>query len=117
MAAGNESRRFVRFWWVIAFLAGVTAGAFCVTFAGVPDMIWAIMGFGLPIAAVIGVLEWFGDNRFARPRQTRGGWRRPMRMSPPPQKPPRKPKPSSRRGQLHAIDGRKAADPPSSGAS
>jgi hypothetical protein len=117
MAAGSGSRRFVRFWWVIAFLVGVAVGAVCVTFAGIPDTIWAVLGFGVPVAAVIGALEWFGDSRVSLPRPAHGRWRRPMRMAPHPQKPPRRPKPSSRRGQLHAIDGRKAADPPSSGAS
>lgn len=117
MAAGNRSRRFVRFWWIIAFLAGVVAGAVCVTLAGIPDTVWVITGFGIPVAAVVGVLEWFGEGRAARPRRPHGRWRMPLRKAPQRQKPPRGAKPSSRRGQLHAIDGRKAADPPSSGAS
>jgi hypothetical protein len=116
MAGGNGSRRFVRFWLVIAFLAGATAGAVSVTLAGIPNTVWALAGFGVPIATVIGVLEWFGDRRFVGPRQPHSRWRRPMRTIPPTQK-PRKPKPITRRGQLHAINGRKAADPPSSGAS
>lgn len=114
MSAGNGSRRFVRFWWVLAFLAGVVAGAACVAIAGIPYTIWAIAGFGIPIAAVVGVMEWFGGNRVARPYIPHRGWRPASRAAPPAPKPPRRPKPSARRGQLHAIDGRKAADPPSS---
>jgi hypothetical protein len=113
MAGDEGSRRFVVLWWVIAFLAGIPTGALVVTFFGVTDTIWGLAGFGVPIAGVIAALEWFGQ-RHRSARTSRGQWRRPPRGTAIPTRKAGKGRPSPKRGQLHAITGRKTADPPSS---
>src|ERR1700726_214566 len=117
MAGDDGSRRFVRFWWVLAFIVGASAGAFSVTLIGIPYTAWGLVGFGVPIATAVGVLEWFGERRLLGPR-ARNGWPKPVRMDfAPGRQKSGKPKSTPRRGQLRAITGRKTADPPSSGAS
>jgi hypothetical protein len=112
MAGDEGSRRFVVLWWVIAFMAGIPTGVLAVAFFGVTDTIWGLAGFGIPIAAVIAALEWFGHrNRGVR---TRRQWRKPPRTNVIPARKATKGRPPLGRGQLHAITGRKTADPPSS---
>ena len=113
MAGDKGSRRFVVLWWVLAFMAGIPAGVVAVTFFGVTDTIWCLVGFGLPIAGVIAALEWFGRRHRAM-RSPRRQWRQPPRANTMPARKVTKGRPSLSRGQLHAISGRKAADPPSS---
>jgi hypothetical protein len=118
MAGDGGSRRFVRFWWVLAFILGASAGAFSVTLIGIPYTAWGLVGFGVPIATAIGFLEWFGERRLLRPHRTHNRLRKPTRMDfALARHKTVKPKPAPRRGQLRAITGRKTADPPSSGAS
>ena len=109
MAGDEGSRRFVVLWWVLAFMAGVPAGVLSVTYFGVTDTIWGLAGFGVPILGVIAALEWFGQ----RHRGARSP-RHPPRSSPLPARKAAKGRPAPGRGQLHAITGRKAAEPPSS---
>jgi len=112
--AGDEgSRRFVVIWWVLAFMAGIPTGVFAVTFFGVTDTIWGLAGFGIPIAGVTFALEWFGQRRRST-RTPRNQWRRPPRGNAMPARKVAKGRPPHARGQLHAITGRKTADPPSS---
>jgi hypothetical protein len=113
MAGDERSRRFVVLWWVIAFMAGIPTGVLAVTFFGVTDTIWGLAGFGVPIAAVIAALEWYGQRHRASltPRRQ---WRRPPRANAISTRSAVKGRPPLGRGQLHAITGRKAADPPSS---
>lgn len=112
MAGDEGSRRFVVLWWVIAFMAGIPTGALAVTFFGVTNTIWGVAGFGVPIAGVIAALEWFGKNRGGRtPRRQ---WRHPPRANATPARKATKGRPPLGRGQLHAITGRKTAEPPSS---
>jgi hypothetical protein len=113
MAGDEGSRRFVVLWWVIAFMAGVPTGVVAVTFFGVTDTIWGMAGFGLPIAGVIAALEWFG-HRHRGGRTPRRQWRRSPRANVPPARKAAKGRPPLGRAQLHAITGRKTADPPSS---
>jgi hypothetical protein len=112
MAGDGDSRRFVKLWWVLAFLAGIPAGALSVTFFGISGTVWGLAGFGIPVAGVIAALEWFGQKRHFRPAF--GHWRRPPRANGPQVRKPSKARPTAGRGQLRAINGRKAADPPSS---
>ena len=113
MAGDEGSRRFVVLWWVIAFMAGIPIGALAVTFFGVTDTIWSLAGFGIPIVGVIAALEWFGQ-RHRGVRTSRRQWRRPPRVNATPVRKATKGRPPLRRGQLHAITGRKTAEPPSS---
>ncbi|MBV8772045.1 MAG: hypothetical protein JO166_06915 [Deltaproteobacteria bacterium] len=113
MAGDEGSRRFVVLWWVIAFLLGVPVGVLSATYFGVTDTIWGLAGFGVPIAGVIAALEWFG-HRHRRARNPRHQWRRAPRSAAIPARKAVKGRPAPGRGQLHAITGRKTAEPPSS---
>jgi hypothetical protein len=113
MAGDNGSRRFVKFWWVLAFIVGVPVGAVSVITCGLPDTIWGIVGFGLPIAGMVAALEWFGGRR-RKTSPVRSQWRRLPRVEAPQSRKTAKARPTQRRGQLHAITGRKTAEPPSS---
>jgi hypothetical protein len=113
MAGDVSSRRFVVLWWVLAFMVGVLAGVLAVTHFGVTDTIWGLAGFGVPIAGVIAALEWFGK-RHRSGRNSRHQWRRPPRSTTTPGRKSTKSRPALGRGQLHAISGRKSAEPPSS---
>jgi hypothetical protein len=113
MAGDEGSRRFVVLWWVIAFMAGIPTGVLAVAFFGVTNTIWGLAGFGIPIAGVIAALEWFG-HRNRGVRTPRRQWRQPPRTNVIPARKATKGRPPLGRGQLHAITGRKTADPPSS---
>jgi hypothetical protein len=113
MAGDEGSRRFVVLWLVLAFMAGIPTGVLSVAYFGVTDTIWGLAGFGVPIAGVIAALEWFGQRHRGR-RSPRHQWRRPPRLSPVSTRKAAKGRPTLGRGQLHAITGRKAAEPPSS---
>jgi hypothetical protein len=113
MAGDGGSRRFVVLWWVLAFMAGIPTGVLSVTYFGVTDTIWGLAGFGVPIAAVIAALEWFGQ-RHRGVRTTRRQWRRQPGLHTVPARKPTKGRPQLGRAQLHAITGRKTAEPPSS---
>lgn len=113
MAGDEGSRRFVVLWWVIAFMAGIPTGVLSATYFGVTDTIWGLVGFGVPIAGVIAALEWFGQRRRSQ-RSQRHRWRRPPRPTPVSARKVAKGRTTTGRGQLHAITGRKTAEPPSS---
>jgi hypothetical protein len=113
MAGDERSRRFVMFWWVIAFMAGIPSGVLAGAYFGVTDTIWALVGFGVPIAGVIAALEWFGK-RHRRVRTPRGQWRRSSSTNILPTRKAPKGRPEVGRAQLHAVTGRKTAEPPSS---
>jgi hypothetical protein len=116
MAGDHGSQRFVKFRWAIGFTLGVAAGTLLTTLFGITDTLWTLAACSA-VAGVAGMFEWFGQERLPGPRQPHVHRPRPVRMNfiPPPRK-TSKSKPPLRRGQLHAITGRKAADPPSSGA-
>ena len=111
MSGGKGSRRLVKFWWVLAAMVGADAGATAAAMQGFPSTLWAIAGVGIPILAVIGVLEWTADDP-ARGASKR--WRDVRRPVAQPQRVRDAAKLVPRRAQLHAINGRKTAEPPSS---
>ncbi len=113
MAGDEGSRRFVVLWWVLAFMGGIPVGALSVSYFGVTDTIWGLAGFGVPLAGVIAALEWFGQ-RHRGTRSSRNQWRRPPRTTMLPTRNATRGRPAPGRGQLHAITGRKTAEPPSS---
>lgn len=114
MASGKGRRQLVGFWWVLAFMLGAAAGALSSNLVGMPYTAWWIVGFCGSAALVVGIVEWFGQGRQAGSSRSATRWRPPARtkLSQPPQRISRE-KGSGRRGQLHAINGRKTADPPS----
>jgi hypothetical protein len=117
MAGEKHTRRFVKFWRVLALMSGAVTGAFSVHFFGLAQTLWWIIGGGIAIAAAAGIFEWFDDRRWPGPRLVRNGWGKAgwSNRAGEPRKPPvGKPR---RRAQLHAIAGRKSGEPPSSGAS
>ena len=113
MAGDEGSRRFVLLWLVIAFMAGIPTGVLAGAYFGVTDTVWGLVGFGVPIAGVIAALEWF-SKRHRRVRAPRRQWRRPQPASVQPTRKVTKGRPAPGRAQLHAVTGRKTADPPSS---
>jgi hypothetical protein len=118
MAGDGGSRRFLKLGLVLAFMMGVAAGALSATLAGIPETLWAIAFCGA-VAAAVGMYEWFGEARTPAIRFKPTRWGRPRRrnFALAPQRKVPKVKAAPRRGQLHAITGRKAAEPPNSGAS
>jgi len=115
MAGDHGSRRFVKVQWAIAFTLGLAAGTLSTTLFGITYTLWALAGCSA-MAGAIGMFEWFGQKRLlGLRRQSQARKPERMNLTPPPSKTSKGNPP--RRGQLHAITGRKAADPPSSGAS
>lgn len=118
MAGDNGSRHFVKTWWALAFMLGAISGAAAVTLAGVPYAIWGIAGFGLPIVALVAILERLSGRSLLAPRSAHRQWRRPLRTNHAhPQAKTSTGKTLPRRGQLRPIAGRKSSEPPSSGTS
>jgi hypothetical protein len=109
MSVGKGSQRLTKFWWVLAAMIGAVAGATAAATQGLTNTIWAIAGVGIPILVVIGVLEWTSVDP-ARGRKRR----REVRPIGPPARARDGSKLAPRRAQLHAINGRKTAEPPSS---
>lgn len=116
MTRDNGSRRLVKFWSALAFTIGVAAGAIALTYLQAQRTLW-LVGFLGAVAGALAIYEQFGETR-AGGRGTYKHWQTRGRTSFPsaPRK-DSKTKPPTRRGQLRAINGKKTADPPSSGAS
>ncbi len=113
MSGSKGSRRLDKFWWVLAAMVGAGVGATAATTQGLPSTVWAIVGVGVPILVVLGILEWTADSsKTGRPKQWREVRRRPVAQA---QRSRGGNKLAPRRAQLHAINGRKSAEPPSSG--
>ena len=110
MTGDKSSRRLAKFWWVLFATVGAAGGATAASYFGLTNTIWGILGFGLPLGAALGVIEWRTD----RPPAVRKPWPAANNRQPPPRRADGR-KPPPRRGQLHAIKRRKTAEPPSSG--
>jgi hypothetical protein len=117
MAGDKVSRRLVKFWWVVAFVVGAGLGTVSTVIVGPRNAIWLITSFGVIVGAVVAVVELGGERPDYVNRALSRPWFGPPRSSgrgkPSAHKP--KDKPHGRRGQLHAISGKKTADPPSHG--
>ena len=118
MARGKGRRQLVGFWWVLAFMLGSIAGAVSANLIGISYTTWWIVGFCGSAAVVVALAELFGESRDTRPGP-RARWRptAKTKLVQPVQRSSQEKAARGRRGQLHAITGRKMADPPSSGAS
>jgi hypothetical protein len=112
MSGGKGSQQLTVFWWVLAAMLGAGAGATAAATQGLPSTIWAIARVGLPILVVVGVLEWTAVHP-GQGKRTR--WREAGRPVAQPPRGRNGSKLAPRRAQLHAITGRKTADPPASG--
>ena len=115
MAGDNGSRRFIRLWWVVAFTAGAVSGAASITLIGIQDTIWWVVGIGGSLIVVTAIFERYGDSGLGLPRSAKRHWRpsHQIGLNQTGRK-EAKPKNSSRRGRLRAINGKKIDDPPSS---
>jgi hypothetical protein len=119
MARQTGSRRLFKFWLVLAFTLGTLGGAIASEFLHVQNTFWIILFLGA-VTGAVAIFEQFGDPR--------GLAQRPA-INPPRwgghglsghKLPPRTQvnhKHPARRAQLHAITGKKNAEPPSSGTS
>jgi hypothetical protein len=118
MTGDNGSRHFVKTWWALAFMLGAVSGTAAVTLAGVSYAVWGIAGLGLPIVALVAILERLSGRSLLARRSAHSRWRQPLRTShAQPQSRTTKGKMLPGRGQLRAIAGRKRGEPPSSGTS
>ena len=113
MTGDKSSGRLVKFWWVLFATAGAAGGATTVSFFGLSNTIWVILGIGLPLGAALGYLESRADRRSTTMRRP---WPE-IKNRPAPMRRVNGYKQAPRRGQLHAITRRKTAEPPSSGGS
>lgn len=111
MSGDKRSARLVKFWWVLAATIGAAVGALSDKVWGLAYCFWAIAGIGIPIALAVAFVERSGPHGRA-PRTTRGAG---LRMHQPAGLRRRDQfKGFPRRAKLHAIVGRKRAEPPSS---
>jgi len=119
MARDKGSRRLVKFWWVLAFTLGTAGGALSSEFLHSQNTFWIVLFLGA-IAGAVAIFEQFGDPRGRASRTptnpSRWGGRSLPNHSAPPHKQANGKRPA-RRAQLHAITGKKNAEPPSSGTS
>jgi hypothetical protein len=120
MARDKVSRHLSKFWWVLAFTLGSAGGALSSEFLHAQNTFWIILFLGA-VSGAVAIFEQFGESRGRRSRATSGNTpRRGGRSLPNHPLPPHKQangKRPARRAQLHAITGKKNAEPPSSGTS
>jgi uncharacterized membrane protein YfcA len=117
MARDKGSRRLLKFWFVLAFTFGAVTGALALKYLHAQGTLWIVLFFGA-VAGAVAIFEQFGEplGRKLRTPVSPSRWGR--RVQPFEPVKPRKPaahKHPARRAQLHAITGKKNAEPPSSG--
>jgi hypothetical protein len=119
MARDKGSRRLFKFWWVLAFTLGTAGGALSSEFLHAQNTFWIVLFLGA-ISGAVAIFEQFGDSRVHKSRSPlntpRWGGRNLANHSSSSQKHATGKRPA-RRAQLHAITGKKNAEPPSSGTS
>jgi hypothetical protein len=119
MARDKGSRRLFKFWLVLAFTGGTAVGALALSFLHTQGTLWVILFFGA-IAGALAIFEQFGKprgNNLRAPVKPSRWSRRTQPFHPATPRKPANAKPPARRAQLHAITGKKSAEPPSSGTS
>jgi len=119
MARETGSGRLYKFWWVLAFTLGTAVGALAFSLLHAQNTVWVILFFGA-VTGAVAIFEQFGDSGGRVSRAPLNPARRGVRNLPSHSLPPRAQangKHHARRAQLHAITGKKNADPPSSGSS
>jgi len=119
MARDKGSRRLTKFWFMFVFTCGTAVGAILLSYLHIQGTLWAILLFGA-IAGALAIFEQFSKPHGHNLRAPLGPSRWTRRAQPFHPGTPRKPvngKPPVRRAKLHAITGKKSAEPPSSGTS
>ncbi len=121
MARDKGSQRLFKFWLVLAFTLGIASGAFSLAYLRAQGTLWIVLFFGA-IAGAVAMFEQFGKpsgHNLRAPAKPARWSRRTQPFHPvTPRKPANsKSKPPARRAQLHAITGKKSAEPPSSSTS
>lgn len=119
MARDKGSRRLFIFWVASAFSGGIAVGAFSLANLHAQGTLWIVLFFAA-ISGAIAIFEQFGKPRSHNLRTPSKPSRWARRTQPFHPATPRKPvsrKPPARRAQLHAITGKKSAEPPSSSTS
>jgi len=119
MARDKGSRRLSKFWWVFTFTLGTAGGAISSEFLHAQNTFWIILFLGA-VAGAVAIFEQFGDQRGRGARAPLSAPRWSGRSLPNHPLSPHKQavgKRPARRAQLHAITGKKNAEPPSSGTS
>ncbi|MGH7931543.1 MAG: hypothetical protein ACREQN_00095 [Candidatus Binataceae bacterium] len=114
MAGDNRSRRLVKFWWVLAFVLGAVLGTIVGSLLGLRNTIVMVASVGVIAAVAVATVELGLEPPQRVVRSIVPAWRKPLHpLSTGTAAKPPKGKAEARRGQLHAISGRKIADPPS----
>lgn len=111
MSGEKRGPRLEKFWWVLASIVGATAGTVSTVLFGSFNTLVGIIGIGIPVGLALLALEWSTGSRRSVQRKSRPETRpsgQPLRRAGGAKSP-------QRRGQLHAITGRKSSDPPVSG--
>jgi hypothetical protein len=115
MAREAGSRRLFKFWWVLSFTLGAAGGALSSQFLHAQNTFWIILFLGA-VSGAVAIFEQFSDTRghtrrtATKPARWRG---RNLSSHPLPPRAPGSVKRPARRAQLHAITGKKNAEPPS----
>ncbi len=119
MARDKGSRRLSKFWWVLAFTLGTAGGALSSEFLHAQNTFWVILFLGA-VTGAVAIFEQLSDPRGRTSRAPNNAARWAARNVPNHPLPAHKTatgKRPARRAQLHAITGKKNAEPPSSGSS
>jgi hypothetical protein len=119
MARDKVSQRLSGFWSALAFTLGTAAGALSLEFLHAQNTFWIILFLGA-IAGAVAIFEQFGaprSNGLRAPLNSSRWTGRGLANHPLPPHKQTIGKHPRRRAQLHAITGKKSAEPPSSGTS
>ncbi len=111
MSGEKSRRRLDKFWWLLASILGAAAGTASTVLFGTFDTLIGIVGIGVPVGLALLTLEWSAGRKRSPERKT---WTESRHLGQSPRR-ASVPKSPPRRGQLHAITGRKSSDPPASG--
>jgi hypothetical protein len=119
MARETGSWRLFKFWLVLAFTSGAAGGAISFEFLHAQNTFWIVL-FLAAVTGAVAIFEQFGDPRGRAQRSPmnppRSGGRG-LSSHTSPSRTSVNGKHPARRAQLHAITGKKNAEPPSSGTS
>jgi hypothetical protein len=119
MARETGSGRLYKFWLLLAFTLGTAGGMLASDLLHTQNTLWIILFLGA-VTGAVAIFEQFGDSRGRglhtpiNPTRWRG---RSLPSHPLPPRTQTNGKRPARRAQLHAITGKKNAEPPSSGTS
>jgi hypothetical protein len=112
MSGEKSGPRVEKFWWLLTSIAGAVAGSVSTAIFGTFNTLLGIVGIAIPAGLALLAFEWSTGGRRGGGRKARAEVRHsnqaPRRVAGAKTSTPR-------RGQLHAITGRKSSEPPASG--